>query len=385
MDTASRSPRPGFSPALASFLIHHNPFYLLSALCMIAGCFALNRDLGLQPGELSRLLLLVGTLNVYELLLIALGLYLIRARGIERDGRTLLLLEAPLLVDLTFLNSEVAQAHGSAAIILNLLLLTLATLKVGVIFRVLYREFPLRIFGFVMLELVVLFAMPSVFKAITHFGSLTAAQMYFGWVIVALLPVVYEVARWVANQMPRSQRVAFDVPRRAFILRLYVTLPFISLIAHLAMLHWVYLSRFYLGDAALVSLGISLPLARMQPASAELRSAVMKLRIALPLVAIAMTLIDPVPLAMTVGGRTPVTPALFAAAGAYAIYVYVFLRRHALYYLLGGLSSGTMAMFLQWGVAAIAAGFAFLGIGAVISLRRPKVVPLAALPDVEMS
>jgi hypothetical protein len=383
MCIGSPSSRAGFSRALSSFLIHQNPFYLLSALSMIAGCFLLNRDLGLRPGELSRLLLLVGTLNLYELLVIGLGLYLIRGRGIERDGRTLLLLEAPLLVDLTFLNSEVAQTHGSTAIFLNLLLFGLAILKVGMIFRVLYREFPVRIFGFVMLELMVLFGMPTAFKAVAHFGSLTAAQMYAGWIVVAMLPVVYEAARWFAEQSPKNPRVAFDVPRRAFILRLYVTLPFISLIAHLGMLHWVYLTRFYLGDAALVLLGLSLPMARMQPADARLRAMVMQLRILLPMAAIAMAVIDPAPLAITIGGRTPVTPVMLTAAGAYAVYVYLLLRRHAIYYLVGGFSSGVMAMFLEWGAAAIAAGFAFLGIGAVISLRRPPVAPLPA--PVEMS
>jgi hypothetical protein len=384
MDTVSHSSRAGLSRALSAFLFHHNPFYLLSALCMIAGCFMLNRDLGLQPGEMSRLLLLVGTLNLYELLLIALGLYLIRGRGIERDGRTLLLLEAPLLVDLTFLNSEIAQAHASAALFLNLLLFFMAVVKVGLIFRVLYREFPMRIFSFIVLELAVLFGMPTILKAIAHFGALNPRQMYCTWMVVAMLPVLYEAGRWIAEQLPKSERIAFDVPRRAFILRLYVTLPFISLIAHLVMLHWVYLSRFYLGEGALVVLGISLPLARMQPADARLRAAVMQLRIALPMAAVAMTLLDPVPLSLAIGGRTPLTPIMFAGAGAYAVFVYVFLRRHALYYLVGGFSSGVMVMFLQWGVAAIAAGFAFLGIGAVISLRRPPVAPLP-LPVAEVT
>ena len=53
---------------------------------MIAGCYMLNGDLGLRVGELPRLLLLVATLNAYELLLIALGLYLIRGRGIGAMG-----------------------------------------------------------------------------------------------------------------------------------------------------------------------------------------------------------------------------------------------------------------------------------------------------------
>src|SRR6476620_3676533 len=91
---------------LLRFLVHHNPFYLLSALCMIAGCFALNSALQTRSGELSKLLLLMGTLQLYELLLVGLGLYLIVKHRLDRDGRTLLLLDAVFLVDLTFLNNE---------------------------------------------------------------------------------------------------------------------------------------------------------------------------------------------------------------------------------------------------------------------------------------
>ena len=32
--------RPHLRAALMTFLVHHNPFYLLSALCMVAACLA---------------------------------------------------------------------------------------------------------------------------------------------------------------------------------------------------------------------------------------------------------------------------------------------------------------------------------------------------------
>jgi hypothetical protein len=378
MDTVSASPRAGLPRALATFLFHHNPFYLLSALCMIAGCYMLNGDLALRAGELPRLLLLVATLNAYELLLIALGLYLIRGRGIERDGRTLLLLEAPFLVDLAFLNAEVAQTHGATALVLNALVFGLALLKVAAIFGVLYEQFPSRIFGFVATELLVLFGLPSVFRAVAHNGSPTTAQFFAAWLIVALLPVMYETQLWLAERMARHGVAGFAAPRRRFILHLYMTLPFVSLLAHLGMLHWVYNARFYLGEGTLVLLAVSLPLARMQVADAQARSLLATVRVALPAIALVMTLEDPVPLAMHIGGRTPLTPAMVIAAGAYVVYVYMYLRKHALYYIAAAASSSGMALFLQWGVAAVAAGFAFLGLGASISLRQqPEVVPPA--------
>ncbi len=377
MDAVSASVRARLSRALATFLFHHNPFYLLSALCMIAGCYALNGDLGLRAGELPRLLVLVVTLNLYEVLLIALGLYLIRDRGIERDGRTLLLLEAPFLVDLAFLNAEMAQTRGPTALILNGLVFVLALLKVAVIFRVLYREFPARVFKFVAAELLVLFGLPSVFKAVAHAGVPSFQQFYTAWVVIALLPVLYEVQLWLAERFQRGRSAELDAPRRQFILRLYMVLPFVSLVAHLGMLHWVYNARFYLGEGALVLLGVSLPLARVRIADPQLRGMFKTARLGLPVLAIAMTLADPAPLYLQIGARTPLTSAMIVIAGAYIVYVYVYLRRHAFYWIAAAASSGGMALFLQWGVAAVAAGFAFLGLGATVSLQRPVEAPKA--------
>src|SRR5215207_2380731 len=124
MDTLSYAPPtppapPRRSNPLLGFLVHHNPFYLLSALCMIAGCYALNSALQTRSGELPKLLLLMGTLQLYEFLLVGLGLYLIVKHRIDRDGRTLLLLDAVFLVDLTFLNAETAATSLRIGLLVN--------------------------------------------------------------------------------------------------------------------------------------------------------------------------------------------------------------------------------------------------------------------------
>ena len=79
---------PSLRAKIRAFLIHQNPFYLLSALSMLAGCYALNSALSLRTGEIWKLLGLIAALNVYEGILIALGLYLIQRRRIIRDGRS---------------------------------------------------------------------------------------------------------------------------------------------------------------------------------------------------------------------------------------------------------------------------------------------------------
>ena len=53
-----------------------NPFYGISAAAMLLGCYLLNHALELEPGRLGKLLVLMGVLQVYEGLLIALGVFL---------------------------------------------------------------------------------------------------------------------------------------------------------------------------------------------------------------------------------------------------------------------------------------------------------------------
>src|SRR4051812_199934 len=193
------APLPPNANSLLRFLIHNNPFYLLSALCMIAGCFALNSALQTRSGELSKLLLLMGTLQLYELLLVGLGLYLIVKHRLDRDGRTLLLLDAVFLVDLTFLNNETAATNLWAGILVNGITLLLAVGKVALVMAALSVRFPRRTFGFVVLQLAVLLGMPCVLKCVEHPGALhagiTPLQLYAAWWAAGLALVVFEVTR----------------------------------------------------------------------------------------------------------------------------------------------------------------------------------------------
>src|SRR5688572_32889384 len=82
-------PRGGPQPRLARLIEDYNPFYLLSAACMLFGVFALNDSLNWSPLPLRKLLTLIVTLNIYEVAVIALGCFLMR-RGIRRDAMLLL-------------------------------------------------------------------------------------------------------------------------------------------------------------------------------------------------------------------------------------------------------------------------------------------------------
>ena len=93
--------------------------------------------------------------------------------------------KSPFLVDLAFLNAEMAQVHGSTGFWLNLLMLSLALLKIGIILPRSLRRSSAAIFAFIGFELLFLFALPSVFRQIAHNGSLTNQQLYAVWFLVA--------------------------------------------------------------------------------------------------------------------------------------------------------------------------------------------------------
>ena len=82
-------------------LVEYNPFYLISAMCMLFGLFALNDSLDWSPLPHGNLLTLIVTLNVYEAILVALAVFLLR-RGVLRDAMWLMLLEAFFLADVGF-------------------------------------------------------------------------------------------------------------------------------------------------------------------------------------------------------------------------------------------------------------------------------------------
>src|SRR5215208_6611083 len=112
-------PAPVQSP-LIKFLNQYNPFYLLSAACMLFGVFALNDSLDWSPIGLRKLLTMIVMLNVYEAVVIGLAVFLLK-RNIRRDGLLLLIVEAFFLADVGFLNMEVFATNVATGLIVNVL------------------------------------------------------------------------------------------------------------------------------------------------------------------------------------------------------------------------------------------------------------------------
>lgn len=385
--------RPSLRAALLTFLVHQNPFYLLSALSMLAGCYALNTGLAARTGDLGKLLALVGVLNVYELMLIALGVYLIRRRGIIRDGRTLLLLEAPFLVDLAFLNAEVGSVSVRIGCMLNLLVLALALAKTAFVLHALWGHMPMRLFRSIGAQLAVLFLMPCAFNRFEHQGGVSFSHFYAAWWVIGVLMIAYELQARTLG--PDTNTI--DLGLRLFIRRLYIALPLASIILHLSLLHWVYRVPFVAGDLSPLLLGGAFVLGRSTHAK---RGDVKLLRAIMPLTALVLTLQSPPLWHLQWTARFDVTPAILILGAAYVTYVYCFFLTRAFQLMAG---AATMVLFvafgptlaqlelaatwawqrlvsstqwlaartaIEWGLTAMGSAFAFLAIGASVSLRK---------------
>jgi len=332
---------------------------------------------------------LIATLNLYEATLIALGLYLIR-RGILRDGRTLLLLEAPFLVDLAFLDADAGSVSVAGGLLLNLFILGLGVLKVGIIFRTLWGRISSQLFAFIVLELSVLFLMPSALAHFEHQDGVTPAHFYAAWWIVGALLALYGIR----GGIPTAASLATPDPLRITMRHLYTLLPLASLVLHLWMQHWVYRVDFTPGNLSPVLIGAALALN-----SLARRPDIKRLQIVLPLVALSLAAHFPPELHWRIA-HVPITPVFLTGAAAYVACVFCFFPRLAVPLIGGGAAMTALALFgptfqqicfiaasawhrlttsvnrllpqtaIQWGIAAVGSGFAFLLLGAAISLKK---------------
>jgi hypothetical protein len=414
-ETRTRMMKP--RPLLVRLVAEHNPFYLLSAACMLASCLALTNTVTWNPIATKRLLTLIVTLNLYEAALLAIALFLVSGgRRNLRDGRVLLLLQAFFLADFTFLNAEIATSSNafSTGLIVNAVLFVLAAVKIGLVLRVLKPAFTLMQYGFVLLQLGILFATPSIFRWVNlHRHAIGPRDFYALWWVTALLPAVYEVVSrfdvWRATPTSVAAR-AQAAPTMT-----YLWLPYVSLLTHFGILHYVYDTGFHAAHAAPVLLGLTLILNRVSPTSLMPRRDLMVLRFLLPLAAVMVSMgrMFAFPLHATYPVVT-LTPLNLAIDGAFLTYVWCFLRPNARLfvatwavaksmYILGPthqqmeqwLNSGwewtatsTDRMMpktvADWGLIGLVGSFAFLAIGFWVSLSR-RHGEVVALPEEEAS
>ncbi len=390
--------------SLARLIEDYNPFYLLSAACMLFGIFALNNSLTWSPLPLRRLLTMIVTLNVYELIVIGLAVFLMR-RGIRRDALLLLIVEAFFLADVGFLNMEVFATSAKIGLLVNAFVLVAAVVKVAMVFNAARIPLADARFVFVVTQLGVLFAVPGIFAVIAQHRNdfLPSLAVYAAWWLVGALPVVYAMT---IGSIDLFRKHTFAVPTSMDVIvsRVLVTLPMLSLIAHLCLANWVYKVEFHPANVAPLLLGLAVLIGHADDHPWTLARR-MQLQLGLPLLAIALSAyhmprdlmfplthaIDASPLRLSLivsscvylEGLWHFHTVPFALGAAFS------LACSAMGHTVGGINDNSIRMaksgatlfdklvpktLPEWGVVSIVASFLLLALGTMITLKRPATV-----------
>jgi hypothetical protein len=395
-------------------LVEYNPFYLISAMCMLFGLFALNHSLDWSPLPRGNLLRLIVTLNVYEAILVALAVFLLQ-RGVLRDAMWLLLLEAFFLADVGFLNMEVFAIDWKIGLAVNFIVIIVAVVKVAILLRAAGVPLGDGRFAFVIIQLGVLFGVPGLFALIAqrHNDRLGDLVVYGGWWLAGLLPIVYIISAGTLEMFRRTCDGGPPGTRRPGILlaRLLVVLPMLSLVAHLCLANWVYKVTFHPANVAPLLLGLAVLIGRADHRVSSLAWR-MRLHMLLPAAAVALSMLAPDDaLAFHLLGApwSPLRAALIASALVYldalrlhghvdfaaaAIACAVASTMGADAATIGAsslqaahASSGWAQRIIprtigQWGVVSVAMSFALLGVGAAISVfKRPAAAVVVAADE----
>jgi len=378
--------------------VEYNPFYLLSALCMLAGLFALNNSLDWSPLPKTNLLWMIFTLQVYELLLIGLGIFLLR-KGLVRDAMMLLVLEVFFLADAGFLNAEMFKFDVTKGLIVNIVLLALAMGKIALIF--VGARLPPRsgLFAFILVEIVALFGVPGFFAHVASLSSvkeLSPLAVYAGWWIVGLLPVLYVMLTGGRHS------IAHPAVAVRGLARVLLIVPFVSILAHLCTDNWVYDVRFHLANVAPLILGLSLAAGHYETRSGSVVARA-RTQLLLPLLAIALSAFPPYSLVFPVVGEFYLSPfrlVMFVAGMIYLDGFFYFREALFIFAAIGAFLGSTMGVSLpatgatagqgvkwsfgqmwrlvprsatHWGITSVAMAFVLLAVGALISLlKRPR-------------
>lgn len=387
-------PDKAASASFYRYVAASNPFYLLSACCMLGGCLALTNSLSWWGIPTSRLLILFATLNIYEAALIGLAAYLVLVRGLRRDGMMLVILEAFFLIDITFLNAEMSTQRSWIGPALAVFSFAAAIVKLAVILRILGVRRSLAGPVFVLIQIAAILGLPLALSW-TGNGIVSPVTFYIAWWVVGFMPVVYEILQKCLNNDGLR-------PPAPAAMTTYLVLQWLSLAAHLGILHYVYDVPFYGAMAAPALLALAMVLNRAVPSALMPRKEVVVLRVLLPLAAIFVSASSPAELTVFFGrhGHLSMTTLRLTAMMAYLEFVYAFLRQYWVFFTFTGALSLLAATFgptinqvensaqsswdwftpIAWdlipttqnglGAASVVAAFIFLGIGAAISLRR---------------
>lgn len=178
-----------------------NPCFLLSGLCMLVGCYLVNAAAHLRKDELLPVVGMVVTVMVYQALVAALAVWLVRRPDGNEHRRDAVMLSGLLLLlasDVTLLLQELVVASPWAGALLGTSACMASVMELLWVLGALGVRLGPVGWAVTAANLALSFALAGLFRGFGHNGFLPTAAVYAGcWVVAG--SVGWTSALWVAH------------------------------------------------------------------------------------------------------------------------------------------------------------------------------------------
>ncbi|MFH1231058.1 MAG: DUF4190 domain-containing protein [Planctomycetota bacterium] len=378
---------------IQSFIIN-NPFYLLSALLMIIGCYLVLSPFQQISRSITDILIYLGIVNFYEAILIITAIYLMVHKKIIRDGVILLLIECFFLADVTLM-SPVYQFYGVwDGIALSLTVTILAILKIYFIVRYLNLHFNWAFYCFAIIGLFFLYLSGNAIFIGIKEGINNPMLLYIIWSIAGLIPAILI---GISGRLQKTDGFLSIFNQKAQVVFVWIVIG-LTLI-HLGTITWIVDATFYLCFISTLFISLAVIVPKLAPRWGEAEK--LSWMYILPLSAILITAYVPLELVLDKSRFFPVTLSplrinLILAAWAFAYFYIVYRQKLCLVFgsacLLSSVLGNDFESIFQvfekgpqtkkgWGIVSIIGAFVLFICGFLVSLRKSRIISLTKEPD----
>ena len=336
-----------------------NPFYALSASAMLFGCWTLGQALELEAGKLRGLVILIVVLQLYELLLVGLGTFLVRTKRAPRDGLVVLVLASVFLMNVTGLSAECVTADTGVGGWATLAIAVLGAFKLWWVRRGAPELLPTRVAVVLGAHAALVLALPVAAAYWAAARVLSPVVLYGLWWLTAALPLLRTVLR-------DATRAHADESLRAQ--ALWTWMPCGLVLWRLWSVGYVHTLDFRAAFLTPLLLGLALAVGRPQQA----------LKLMLPGLALLMSL-SPSPdlhVRLLASDALAVSPLRLALAGVGLVWLYLGWRDREVWLAALAIVGATLILLADsmprdrfgWGALTLIAAFVLLAAGARRSL-----------------
>ncbi|MBF0409093.1 MAG: hypothetical protein HQM10_17225 [Candidatus Riflebacteria bacterium] len=123
------------SLSFSEWFSKNNPFYLISVFMMFLGLWLISSESSATNSSLYTVISFFGIQNLYEIIIISMGLFLVRKNVNSRHGLMLLCFLPLFLTDMTFFQARVSSLSQTAGLTVSTVYLILAGVKVFLIMK----------------------------------------------------------------------------------------------------------------------------------------------------------------------------------------------------------------------------------------------------------